>query len=204
MQTNIYLIRHGETMGNVELRFQGRTDTELSEVGIAQAKKLGERFRDIPLDVIYSSPLKRAFNTAQGLNTYKNVEIIPCPGVIEMNLGDWEGMCWSEVEERYPEDIHTWRSAFHSVRALNGESTAEVFARMKEAMEQIASDNVGKNVAVLSHGAAIRTFLSYATGVGIEQIGEIPRINNTAVSFMEYQGGKFCVRYIGDDSHLQK
>ena len=88
----LILIRHGETIWNKEGRVQGLSDIELSDVGLNQARKLALSIQDLNIKAIYSSPVKRAYQTAQIINEIHNAPIFLEPGLVEMDQGDFEGL----------------------------------------------------------------------------------------------------------------
>ena len=100
-KTRFYLIRHGETLWNRQGRYQGSTDIELSEEGLAQAELVAKRFRYLPLDKIYASPLKRALVTAQTIGRETGITPIVDEHFKEINFGAWEGMSIPELKEAY-------------------------------------------------------------------------------------------------------
>ena len=103
MVTKIYLIRHCQSMGNVQHRFQGRFDAEVSPDGAKQLELLGLRFRNQPIDAIYTSPLQRARATAEAIARYHpELEVKEEPGLIEIDCGDMENLLLAEVAERFP------------------------------------------------------------------------------------------------------
>ena len=101
----LYLIRHGETQWNKEMRFQGWTDIPLSETGREQAQKLAWRMRDIPIDEIYASPLQRAVETARPMAQLKGLSISTMQAFKEINFGPWEGMTAQEIREGWGESF---------------------------------------------------------------------------------------------------
>lgn len=202
MTTKIYLIRHAEAEGNWRRTFQGHSNGEISEKGRRQLELLAERFRDIPLDAVYSSPLRRAVATAQAVN-HAGLPIITDDRLMEINGGGFEGLRFDELSEHFPSEHENWRLAPHLFTAPNGESMASVYARMREVMGEIARNNAGKTVAVASHGCAIRNYQCFALGLGLPRIGEVTWCDNTAVTLLEY-GEDFTPRVValGDSSHL--
>jgi len=110
--TWLYLTRHGQTEWNVENRFQGWSDSPLTEKGIRQAKDLAKRLRGISFDAIYSSPAGRALQTAEILRDGREIEIREHPDLREMGLGDWEGMRSEEIEARFPADFARFWTVF--------------------------------------------------------------------------------------------
>jgi probable phosphoglycerate mutase len=100
----IYLTRHGKTIWNNEKRIQGWKDSQLIREGISNAKNLKKRFENIDFDYILSSPLKRAYDTAKILKGERTLEILKKDFLKEINMGDWEGKMFSEIEKEYPEE----------------------------------------------------------------------------------------------------
>ncbi|MGN0643148.1 MAG: histidine phosphatase family protein [Huintestinicola sp.] len=199
----IYLVRHAEAMGNVKEFFQGRTDAEISEKGGRQLAALSERFKDIPIERIYSSPLKRTMSTAEAVNRYHGLPIITYSELIEINGGLWEGVSWADIPEKFPEEYSLWTGAINKFHAPCGESTEEVYDRMSLAIDRIASENAGRTVAVVSHGMAIKAYLNYADGRSWDNYSDPGWSDNTAVSLVEYDDRlKPHILFKNDASHL--
>lgn len=182
----IYFVRHAEAMGNVEEFFQGRTDCEISEKGAKQLELLAERFRDIPIEAIYSSPLKRTIDTAKAVNKYHNLPIELDEGLIEINGGVWEGRPWADLPKLYPAEYNLWQNRMEAFCIAEGEKMTEVFERMKAAVGKIATENQGRTIAVVSHGCALRNYLCHAMGRPISALKDVGWSDNTAVSLVEY------------------
>lgn len=201
----IYFVRHAQAMGNILKFFQGRTDCELSDLGKEQLKYLAERFKEIPIEKIYSSPLKRTMETAEAVNKYHGVPIIPDNGLIEINGGVLEGRPWSEFTEKYPVEFDLWQNKMQDFYIENGENMREVFERMKNTMAKIISENQGKTIAVVSHGCALKNYLCYANGDDIEKIADVGWSTNTAVSLVEYdENNSPKIIFKNDISHLSE
>lgn len=200
--TKIYLVRHAEAMGNVEEFFQGQTDCELSEKGKKQLELLAERFRDIPIEAIYSSPLKRTIDTAEAINKYHNLTIIRDEGLIEINGGVWEGKPWADLPKLYPVEHDLWQNKMQDFYVADGERMTEVFERVKNAVDKIAAENDGRTIAVVSHGCALRNFLCYAMGKPISALKDVGWSDNTAVSLVEYENGVPKIIFKNSNDHL--
>lgn len=186
INTMVYLIRHAEAMGNVSEFFQGRTDCELSPKGYKQLEALSKRFEDIPIEKIYSSPLIRTRETADAVNKYHNLEIVADKRLIEIDGGIWEGKKWSDLPLMYPAEYEVWQNRMYDFEITDGESMVQVFERMKKAVGDIVSQNIGRTIAIVSHGCAIRNYLCYANGDLIDKLGDVGWSDNTAVSLIEY------------------
>lgn len=186
MRKDFYIFRHGETEYNREQRWQGQgVDLDLNATGIEQAKTLAAKLQDKGLQVIYSSPLKRAYQTAAQVAKAKNLPIRILPDLTEGNVGDCEGELREKVAEKYPEIWNIWYgdNQIMDVRWPNGESKQEVQDRMLKAFNQMlqAPENI---IGVASHGAAIR-YLLLKYGYGPH------RITNTALFHLIYEDGNW-------------
>jgi len=105
----LYLVRHGETDWNIQNKIQGQTDIVLNETGKRQAQALAELLREsYRIDVIYTSPQRRALETAQVIGRKMGIEPIIKQGLEEMSLGKWEGYSWRQVRELLPEEYGIW------------------------------------------------------------------------------------------------
>ena len=125
----IILARHGETDWNASETFRGRVDIPLNEVGRKQAEMLGEYLEQEQIDFIYSSPLKRAVETARAISGRQKLEVNAVENLIEFHFGDWQGLSRSEVVEKYPEVYRDWLDTPEQVRIPGGESLEDVRRR---------------------------------------------------------------------------
>ncbi len=203
MVTTVYFIRHAEAIGNVQEFFQGRTDCEISTKGFAQLECLAERFKDISIEKIYSSPLIRTLETAVAVNKYHNIEIIKDKRIIELDGGVWEGLKWIDLPKLYPSEHYTWQNRIHEFDIKDGENMIQVFERMKLAVTDIVNRNKGHIIAIVSHGCALRNYLCYANGDSIDKLNNVGWSDNTAVSLIEYDDAlQPNIVYKNDSSHL--
>ena len=186
MVTRVYLIRHAEAMGNINETFQGRTDENITEKGYKQLAELSKRFKEISIDKIYSSPLIRTRETAKAVNKHHGIDIIYDERLIEINGGVWEGKSWADLPTLYPVEFNLWTYEMHKFYIEDGETVVEVSERMKKAIGEIVSQNVGKNIAIVSHGCAIRTYLCFASGNTLDKLQDMGWSDNTSVSLVEY------------------
>ncbi len=154
----IYLVRHGQTDWNAELKVQGVTDIPLNETGLAQAAKARELMKDIPLDVIYSSPLARAWRTAEIINEYHHVPLIAEPRIMERNYGIYEAKHYDE----YP-GVEFWNYDLNK-RFEGAETVQEVFGRIYACLDEIRAKHPGKSVMLAMHGGAARAVHVYFNG----------------------------------------
>lgn len=151
MPEQLILVRHGQTVHNVAGIAQGWNDSELSEQGRDQVRKLAERLARFGATALYSSPLGRAMSTAEAIRAVTGLEIIPLDDLREMNYGRWEGRSFLDVR-REDEEIYERWIADGECRCPEGESHADVRRRLERAFSAIDSPRP----LVVAHGTAIR------------------------------------------------
>ena len=181
----IFLARHGETEWNRVGRWQGNTDIPLSEVGRAQARQLAERLRERDVTEIFTSDLSRARETAEIVAQVLGVTRLRVdPRLRERGFGCFEGLTREECEERHAE---VWARYLADRRTVppGAEPQEQVVARVVAALTAVAQSDLTGHVLVVSHGAAIRSFLHTVTGT------EPAPLANTALFLVNYQGGGF-------------
>ena len=204
--TVFYFVRHGTTEWNQKKRYQGHADNPLDEMGERQGALLAEYFRDIPLDLAVTSPLKRAVQTLEyALSTQpREVPVIFEPGVMEIDFGDADGLVEGEIRERYPEFYRTYVMGLDRghAQAPGGESVPDVYRRMRDSIMRVAREHPGKNVIVTSHGSAIQTFLNFAAGHPEDQIDRIILVNVAVSCVAVDPDGTPHILYIGDKHHV--
>lgn len=186
-KTVLYLVRHGTTDYNADLKYQGLADIPLNELGRKQGELLTLYFKDIKIDIGFTSNLMRAKQTleyilgARSANQGGNIPVIIEPELHEINLGIFETRPVAEVSVLFPafQDDFIWRPG--SLKVPRGESSVQVYNRMRDAILRIVKANQGKVIAMASHGFAIQTWLNYASGIPVENMREWT-LDNVAVS----------------------
>ena len=178
----LLLARHGETDWNVASKIQGSTDTELNEVGKEQARQLGQKLvmERIQIDTIYTSKLKRAALTAQIIGEMMGVDVEPVDGLEEINLGQWEGMRWSEVRNTYPDEYEEWYHNRRYYKVPNGESYQDLLVRDLSVLKNIINEKIN-TALVVTHSANIVTLLAAINKVAFEDMFKKYKIENTSV-----------------------
>ena len=172
------LWRHGQTMWNVERRFQGQTDIPLDETGEAQAEYAARRLATLRPDAIFSSDLIRAASTAAPLARLALVPVTLDKELRERFGGDWEGLNDEEINARYPAERATWNPP-------NGEPTAAVADRVCRALTRIAAMLAdGQLAVVVSHGAALRLGAAVLLGLPEDLWGIIGPLSNCSWSVL--------------------
>jgi broad specificity phosphatase PhoE len=161
--TTILLARHGETDWNRENRFQGHADPPLNETGRAQAAQLAAVLAAEPLAAVYSSPLRRAFETAQILAAPHGLEPVPVDALREVDVGSWEGLTRAEIEERFPEQFARWRG--YEAGWEDGESYEEMSRRVIAGLLELVAAHEGERILAVSHGGPVRAAYALADGI---------------------------------------
>ncbi len=201
--TTLYLIRHAQAEGNLLSVFNGSTDGELTEIGYKQLDALSDKSKELAIDVIYSSPLKRAYQTAKAVNKSFNLHIIKDSRLIEINCGDWETKTWDFIMKEYKESYDDWVNTPHNFQSPNGESMLQAYNRVVSRIDEIVTENKGKTIAVVAHAAVIRCYLAHALGYTILRIGELGWGDNTNISKITFDEHlNPVVEYRYDNSHL--
>ena len=184
--TKIIIVRHCQAEGNLKRFFQGSIDTDITELGEKQIEKVAELLSGEPIEVMYSSPKKRAMKTAEGINIYHKLPIKTDDEIVEIDAGDWEGVLLTDIEKIYPEQMDNWRNDPAKFHAPDGESMAEVYERVKKALLRIVSENKDKTICIVSHGCAIKNMMCFAHGWEVEDIKGVPLGTNTSVNVVEF------------------
>ncbi len=202
MKTEVYLIRHGESRGNLEGKFQGQTDWDLTELGYRQAACAATFFDDIHVDAVYASDLCRAFHTAEAVAQRKNLPTIPERGFREISAGEWEGRPFEELREAYPESFHIWRTDIGRARPDGGESIAELYVRVKATLDRVCAENPGKSLVVGTHAGPIRVLMTVLSGRPIEDAAKQDWVSNASVTKLVYENGSYTIEFADAHDHL--
>ena len=197
------LWRHGQTIWNLEHRFQGHTDIPLDETGEAQAEYAARRLATLRPDAVFSSDLTRASSTAAPLARLTGLPVTLDKELRERFGGDWEGLSDVEIAERYPAERVAWNPP-------NGEPTAVVADRVRTALNRIAGTlDAGQLAVVVSHGAALRLGMERLLGIPEEALGALGPLSNCSWSvlaerhnrwrLLEHNAGTLPEPVLGDD-----
>lgn len=200
--TTIYLIRHAEAEGNLYRRVHGWYDSLITENGYRQIKALEGRFRDIPVDAVYSSDLFRTRTTARAVCIPKNLPLRTHPGLRELNLGDWEDRTFGSVRYTDPQQMDLFNRTDPAWKVENAETFFQLGDRIEGTVRSIAQKHPGQTVALFSHGMALRQFLGKVKNIPPEEWHSMPHGDNTAVSRLTWDGERFEIQFEMDNSHL--
>jgi broad specificity phosphatase PhoE len=200
----ITLIRHGESVWNGERRIQGNRDPRLSARGRQQADLLALHLRDrLPKTTaaIYTSPLRRAAETAEAIAAGLGLPLIPEPGLCEMRLGEWEGRTVAEIQAAFPGTYEQWLADPLAHPAPGGERLEEFARRVTGALARIRAAQPGADLVLVSHGGPIKALVCHVLGLDVRWLFRIKQ-DNTAVSLLDLDEATRRVVFLNDTCHL--
>ena len=201
----IYFIRHGETLWNTLKIFQGRSDSPLTELGISQAERLSERLKNTDFIDFYSSPMGRTIQTTKIIMGDREQEIKFIEEFKEISMGDIEGLPRLEFEEKYPKEFYDFfnNPVEYDPAAYHGENYYEVIERVEKGLNKLLSYlNTGDRVAVVTHGVTLKALFHVITNGKMDELAASKVPQNTSVSIVKYENGKFNIEVFSDTSHL--
>lgn len=202
MGCRLFLVRHGETDWNTNLRFQGQSDIGLTELGRAQAIKLGRTLAAENISAIYSSDLSRAVDTAKIIAGGHDLNIVKMPELREINFGVWEGLTGEEIRKQYGALYEKWRNNTTEVTIPQGESLAAVAGRTVGAIRRLVDRHNNESVIVVTHGGVIRCIVADVLRMDLNHFWRL-RFDNTSVSVVDFlDRGRETVVQLNNCTHL--
>jgi len=186
--TTILLARHGETDWNREGRFQGWADPPLNATGCAQAVELSVELMAEDLAAVYSSPLRRAYETAEVVAASRGLEPVTVDALREVDVGSWSGLTRAEIEQRFPDQYARWLG--YGQGWEDGETYEQMAERVVRALLELAEERDGKRILAVTHGGPIRAASAFADRVSYaEARRRSPVVGNTAVLEFAVEAG---------------
>jgi len=201
MTTTVLLVRHGQANSNVTGYYMGWSNEDLSEIGYTQVRSLASRLASLPIASVYSSPLQRTCTTSTILAKPHGLEVETSDDIIEIQLGDWQGLHIDEVGQRWPELWKQSRIDPSEITMPNGESFQQVTERAIRGFDKIVAANHGKQVIIVSHEIVVKVLVAHALGVS-NSIYRRFEINNASLSAVRVIDGKARLATLNDTSHL--
>lgn len=189
----LYIVRHGTTVWNAEGRAQGHADIELNDDGRAAARALGGKLKDTPFDVIYSSPLKRATETAALIRGKQNCPLITDERLIEISFGDMEGTTYEEWSDEGCPYHFFFSEPDKYIAPPRGESLEEVCARTKDflqhVIEPLAEKKADARILIVAHGALNKGLMCYLEGNDLAHYWGNGLQKNCQATIFQYKNG---------------
>ncbi len=206
MATEFIIIRHGESLGNLNGVMLGHTDLDLSELGFLQAAAAANHFKNVKIDKIYSSDLKRAYNTAKAHADLRGMAVETDRDFREIFLGKWENARIDDVSRSEAELFFDgWRAGFGTFTPPGGESVRACGERFYNAVMRLAEKNVGKTVLIAAHAAVIRSFWGIISAVRpVDLAAAIPYPLNASASFVTYDENRLVPGEYSVGSYLSE
>jgi broad specificity phosphatase PhoE len=198
----LILARHGETVWNVEKIYRGRADVNLDEVGIKQAELLGKYLSNWKLEAIYSSPVKRALDTANIVARYQKIGVYTAEGLIDFDYGEWQSLPEQEVTRLYPALLDEWHNNPHKVKMPGGESLEDVRRRAIEVVNDALSKYQG-SIVLVSHRVVIKVLICSLLGLDNSHFWNINQ-DVGGITIFNYVDGRFVLTRHNDTSHLKE
>ncbi len=200
--TSIYLVRHGQTAWNREEIFRGRTDVPLNETGVKQAELAGQYFKGMEIHGIYSSPLARAWETAQKIAQFQNLKVDPLEGILDMSFGNWEGHAHQEIREMDGETYRQWVESPHLVKLPGGESLDDVRGRAMGTLEEVIRKHQRETLILVSHRVICKVLICAILGLDNSHFWQIAQ-DTTAINLIQYKNGKYILSLMNETCHLK-
>lgn len=209
-----YLIRHGESVSNAAGRVQGQEDVELSTTGLAQAQAVAAWSRSLfentdgpPVEEVWSSPLRRARETAEAIAAATGLPLRIDDQLRELHAGIFQGHLWADLEARFPDEVARWRSGDAAYAIPGGESRAQLAARGRTALERLAT-RPARGMIVVAHGGILTAALGSLVGkthpllaaAAERPFTKLPALANCSVTLVRWPGPELVL--FNDTSHL--
>jgi broad specificity phosphatase PhoE len=199
----VILFRHAETEANVDGRWYGRSETPLTEAGRRQAADLAAAA--VSLDLIASSPLSRARDTAASVAAAQKRPVNVVDGLAEMHFGEWEGLTAAEAEAADPEGFRrVYHHGVDEARGRTGETFDEAGNRFAGAVRQLTAGNNHRTIGLFTHGGVARAYIAGLLGVPFADRQRLPELRNTAYAEVVFEPRGTRVASYNVAPHLER
>lgn len=203
MRTTLFLIRHGQTVWNVENRFRGRANIPLDEVGLAQAQATAAYIatQGTPT-AVYASPLRRARQMAEAIAEPFMLHERAHPGFLDLHFGAWEGRTETEVRERWQLALRTWYAEPQNAPIPGGEQLSMAQWRAMGALREVVNRHPDEMVVIVGHATLNRLILLGIFDIGLKHFWHLAQ-DIGAINCLEYDGQAFTLLRMNDTYHLR-
>jgi len=205
MRTTLYLIRHAATPANLQkpAKLQGcRANPDLAPIGVRQATATRDYLAVQPIDLIFTSPLRRSFRTAEIIAEPHGLVPTVIEELTECDVGQWEGRSWEEIKTADPEHYARYHADPSLHGYLGGENFRQVYERATRAIDEILASHDGARVLIVSHHIVNRTYLAGVLGLGPARARAVS-LENCGISIVNWDRGKTTVSTLNASFHLQ-
>lgn len=201
MKTLITIVRHGETEWNVAMRLQGKQDSPLTAKGKEQVKRVAEALKTRTFDVFISSDLGRALQTAEAINRFQGMTIIPDDGFRERNFGVMEGMTLAQIRAEYPDAHVGYKARNAEYQVPEGESLIQFSKRVNAAFDRIVAEYPGKRVLLVAHGGVLDCLVRRIFGFPLGETRNFS-VYNAAINTFSFEDGLWKLEEWGNIDHF--
>jgi alpha-ribazole phosphatase len=198
----LLLVRHGLTDWNNDGRFQGQTDVPLNPSGEQQAQALGRRLAKEPLDVIFTSDLARAVDTARAISAGHTCPVVIDPRLREIRFGKWEGQTYAEIARSDPETLHTWETRDPQASGPGGETLNELAKRVQSFLDDLITKDARKTGLIVAHGGMLTVMLCLLLGLPPNRYWQF-HLSQASVTEVRFpSSGGVVLYHLNDTCHL--
>ncbi len=198
----IHLVRHGETAYNRDHRGLGRSDEPLTDAGRAQSEAVAAALAGEDIALVLTSPLQRAAKAAELIASTAGLRAEPCPGLIEMDVGDTEGLDFASMRERFAPFFERWRGeGAHDVPMPGGESMRDIAARLSDVLATLRQRGEDETVVVVSHNFVERALICELLGLDLRHFRSFA-IDLASITSLAIRRGQGHILRLNDVCHL--
>ena len=197
----LILVRHALTVDNQKSRLSGHIDSSISEEGKEQIDKITNYLKDFDIDKIYTTTSSRTKDTVKKLSELKSIEIIEKESLKEISFGDFEGLTFDEIKDKYPKEFQDMIEKGYEYKYPNGESLIDSYNRVCIELDNIISNNDDRTILICSHGGTIRNIITYLISNSYKYHWNF-KIDNGAVTILEVQDGFTVITAMNNTSFI--
>lgn len=197
----LILVRHALTVDNQKSRLSGHIDSSISEEGKEQIDKIINYLKDFYIDKIYTTTSSRTKDTVKKLSELKSIEIIEKESLKEISFGDFEGLTFDEIKDKYPKEFQDMIEKGYEYKYPNGESLIDSYNRVCIELDNIISNNDDRTILICSHGGTIRNIITYLISNSYKYHWNF-KIDNGSVTILEIQNGFTVITAMNNTSFI--
>lgn len=197
----LILVRHALTVDNQKSRLSGHIDSSVSEEGKEQIDKITNYLKDFDIDKIYTTTSSRTKDTVKKLSELKAIEIIEKESLKEISFGDFEGLTFDEIKDKYPKEFQDMIEKGYEYKYPNGESLIDSYNRVCIELDNIISNNDDRTILICSHGGTIRNIITYLISNSYKYHWNF-KIDNGSVTILEVQDGFTVITAMNNTSFI--
>ena len=197
----LILVRHALTVDNQKSRLSGHIDSSISEEGKEQIDKITNYLKDFDIDKIYTTTSSRTKDTVKKLSELKSIEIIEKESLKEISFGDFEGLTFDEIKDKYPKEFQDMIEKGYEYKYPNGESLIDSYNRVCIELDNIISNNDDRTILICSHGGTIRNIITYLISNSYKYHWNF-KIDNGSVTILEVQDGFTVITAMNNTSFI--